>query len=157
VEARPPQLYLGGQYGWKIEGTIDELKTHQLARPELRSKTPAGVVQEIEGLLLAHYVVRTLMFEAAQREGVAPRQMSFTATLKILRCRLPEVPRSKTGQRRWWEALLTEVGEAVLEPRRDRINPRVIKRKMSKWLKKRPHHRNPPQPSMPFADSILIV
>lgn len=141
---------------WEEEGTIDELKTHQMVRPELRSKTPAGVVQEIEGLLLAHYVVRTLMFEAAKREGVPPRQMSFTATLKILRCRLPEVPKSKAGQRRWWENLLTEVGEAVLEPRRDRINARVIKRKMSKWPKKRPHHLNPQQPSMPFADSILI-
>jgi hypothetical protein len=142
---------------WEHEGTIDELKTHQMARPELRSKTPAGVIQEIEGMMLAHYVVRTLMFEAAQREGVAPRKISFTATLKILRCRLPEVPRSKAGQRRWWEDLLTEVGEAVLEPRRDRVNPRVIKRKMSKWLKKRSHHCKPEQPSMPFEKSILIL
>lgn len=141
---------------WEHELTIDELKTHQLARPELRSKTPAGVLQEIEGLLLAHYVVRTLMFEAAQREGVAPVQLSFTATLKILRGRLPEVPTSKAGQRRWWEDLLAEIGEALLEPRRDRINPRVIKRKMSKWAKKRPHHYKPPQPTMPFRESIQI-
>jgi len=142
---------------WEHEGTIDELTTHQLNRPELRSKTPAGVIQEIEGLLLAHYMVRTLMFEVAQREGVAPRRISFTATLKILRCRLPEVPRSKSGQRRWWEDLLTEIGEAKLEPRRDRINPRVIKRKMSKWLKKRAGHCKPEQPSMPFRDAILIL
>jgi len=141
---------------WEHELTIDELKTHQLARPELRSKTPARVIQEIEGLMLAHYVVRTLMFEAAQRAGVAPVQLSFTATLKILRCRLPEVPKSGAGQRRWWEDLLAEVGEAVLEPRRDRINPRVIKRKMSKWHKKRPHHYKTPQPSMPFRESIHI-
>lgn len=141
---------------WEHEGTIDELKTHQLARPELRSKTPAGVVQEIEGLMLAHYLVRTLMFEAAQREGVPPRQMSFTATLKILRCRLSEAPKSEAGRRRWWKDLLAEIGETILEPRRDRVNPRVIKRKMSKWPKKRTHHRKPQQPSMPFADSILI-
>ena len=32
---------------WEHEGTIDELKTHQLVRPVLRSKTPAGVIQEI--------------------------------------------------------------------------------------------------------------
>jgi Insertion element 4 transposase N-terminal/Transposase DDE domain len=141
---------------WEHELTIDELKTHQLARPELRSKTPAGVIQEIEGLLLAHYVVRTLMFEAAQAAGVAPVQLSFTATLKILRCRLPEAPKSGPGRRRWWTDLLAEVGEAVLEPRRDRFNPRVIKRKMSKWPKKRPHHRKPPRPSMPFRESIRI-
>ena len=127
-----------------------------MARPVLRSKTPAGVVQEIEGLLLAHYVVRTLMFEAATRAGLDPRRMSFTATLKILRCRLPEVPKSEKGRRRWWKDLLAEVGEAILEPKRDRVNPRVIKQKMSKWLKKRPHHRKTPQPSMPFRESIQI-
>ncbi len=142
---------------WEHEGTIDELKTHQMNRPELRSKTPVGVIQEIEGLLLAHFVVRTLMFEAAGRLGLPPVRMSFTATLKILRCRLPEVPRSKSGRARWWKNLLEELEEAVLEPRRDRINPRVIKRKMSKWPKKRPHHRKPQQPSMPFAAAILIV
>jgi hypothetical protein len=141
---------------WEIELAIDELKTHQLARPELRSKTPAGVIQEIEGLLLAHYVVRTLMFEAAQRLGVAPVRLSFTATLKILRCRLPEVSRSRAGRKKWWEALLAEVGEAVLEPRRDRINARVIKRKMSKWPKKRSHHSKSPQPTMPFRESIHL-
>ena len=141
---------------WEHEGTIDELKTHQLVRPVLRSKTPAGVIQEIEGLMLAHYVVRTLMFEAATAAGLDPRKLSFTATLKILRCRLPEVTASEAGQRRWWKDLLAEVGEAILEPKRDRANPRVIKRKMSKWLKKRPHHRQTPHPSMTFRASIQI-
>jgi hypothetical protein len=141
---------------WEHEQAIDELKTHQLARPVLRSKTPAGVVQEIEGLLLAHFVVRTLIFEAATSAGLDPQRLSFTATLKILRCRMPEVPKSEKGRRRWWSDLLAEVGEALLEPRRDRVNPRVIKRKMSKWLKKRPHHRQAPQPSMSFRESIQI-
>jgi hypothetical protein len=144
------------QYGRKIEQAIDELKTHQLVRPVLRSKTPAGVIQEIEGLLLAHYMVRTLMFEAATSAGLDPRKLSFTATLKIRRCRLPEVPSGEKGRRRWWRDLLAEVGEAILEPRRDRVNPRVIKRKMSKWLKKRPHHGQAPQPSMSFRESIRI-
>src|SRR5262249_45194384 len=48
---------------WEEEVTIDEIKTHQRERPVLRSETPAGVVQEIQGLLLAHYVVRVLMNE----------------------------------------------------------------------------------------------
>jgi len=89
------------------------------------------VVQEIYGLLLGHYVVRKLASEAAATRGVAPRQISFVNTLKILRCRLPECPRSVRGLARWYVDLLAEVAEEVLEPRRDRINPRVIKRKMS--------------------------
>jgi Transposase DDE domain/Insertion element 4 transposase N-terminal len=145
---------------WEEELTIDELKTHQKERPVLRSQTPEGVEQEIEGLLLAHYAVRALMFEAASEQGLDPRRLSFTGTLKILRCRLPEVPKSakdKAGLRRWWQDLVAEVGEEVLPARRNRSNPRVIKCKMSKWPKKRPHHRNPPQPSKPFHESIVIT
>jgi hypothetical protein len=145
---------------WEEEVALDELKTHQKERPVLRSQTPAGVVQEIEGLLLAHYVVRAVMFEAAEPLDLDPRRLSFTATLKVLRCRLPEVPKDpndQAGRTRWWQDLLAEVAEEVLPPRRDRVNPRVIRRKLSKWPKKRPQHRRTPQPSKPFRDSIVIT
>lgn len=142
---------------WEEELAIDELKTHQRQRPVLRSQTPAGVMQEIYGLLLGHFVVRRLMFEAAQQCGVPPRRLSFTNTLKILRCRLPEVPRSPQGLRRWYADLLAEVGEEILEPRRDRINPRVIRQKVKKWPKKRPEHRKHPQPRKKFHRSIVML
>ncbi len=79
---------------WEEELTIDEIKTHERERPVLRSQTPAGVVQEIQGLLLAHYVVRGLMSEAARQQQLPPRRLSFTGALKVLRCRLPECPRA---------------------------------------------------------------
>jgi hypothetical protein len=142
---------------WEEEVTIDELKTHQQERPVLRSETPAGVVQEITGLLLAHYVVRVLMNEAARMNNLAPRRLSFTGTLKILRCRLPECPKSRQGLQRWYEDLLAEVAEEVLPARRNRINPRVIKRKMSNWRKKRPEHRRYPQPAKKFRQSVIIL
>lgn len=141
---------------WEEELTIDELKTHQRQRPVLRSETPAGVVQEIYGLLLGHYVVRHVMAEAAEQAQVSPRHLSFVATLKILRCRLPECPRGVAGQRRWYAALVVEVAEEILEPRRNRVNPRVVKRKMSNWRKKRPEHRSYPQPTKNFRQSLLI-
>ena len=147
---------------WEQELALDELKTHEMERPVLRSQTPAGVVQEIYGLLLAHYVVRTLMHEAAKLraargEPISPLRLSFTGTLKILRCRLPECPRSPRGQRQWWQDLLEEVGQETIEPRRNRINPRVIKRKMSNWKKKRPEHLNYPQPSREFRDAVVML
>jgi hypothetical protein len=142
---------------WEEELAIDELKTHQRVRPVLRSQTSSGVVQEIYGLLLGHYAVRALMCEAADREQVAPRRLSFTATLKILHCRLPECPRSDGGRTRWYENLLAEIGEERLEERRDRLNPRAIKRKISKWLKKRPEHRHYPQPTMKFGKSLELL
>jgi hypothetical protein len=142
---------------WEEELAIDELKTHQRERPVLRSETPAGVVQEIDGLLLAHYVVRVLMSEAARRNNLPPRRLSFTGTLKILRCRLPECPKSHKGLQRWYEDLLAEIAEEVLPERRNRINPRVIKRKMSNWPKKRPEHRRSPQPTKKFRQSVVIL
>jgi Insertion element 4 transposase N-terminal/Transposase DDE domain len=142
---------------WEEELTIDEVKTHQRERPVLRSQTPAGVVQEIEGLLLAHYAVRRVMQEAADREGLDPQRLSFVGTLHVLRCRLPEVPTSRAGRQHWWEELVAEVSEEVLPERRDRINPRVIKRKMSKWPKKRPQHRHTPQPTKTFRETIVMT
>jgi hypothetical protein len=46
--------------------------------------------------------------------------------------------------------------KSALEERRNRINPRVIKRKMSNWRKKRPEHRNYPQPRKEFKDAIVM-
>ena len=71
-------LIVGYHERWEEELAIDELKTHQRERPVLRSQTPAGVVQELYGLLLGHYVIRVLMQEAAATRGIDPRQLSFT-------------------------------------------------------------------------------
>ena len=142
---------------WEEELAIDELKTHQRQRPVLRSETPAGVVQEIYGLLLGHYVIRKLMCEAAETIHVASRQLSFVNTLQILRCRLAEAPRSPRGLEQWYANLLVEVAEGVLPKPRDRVNPRVIKQKMSHWLKKRPNHYHFPQPTKNFRRSIVMM
>src|SRR6185312_9638901 len=142
---------------WEEELTIDELKTHQRERPVLRSQTPAGVVQELYGLLTAHGLVRRAMTEAATRAGVAPRRVSFTGALKVLRCRLAECPADEIGRAQWYEALVEEIAEELLPQRRSRINPRVIKKKMSNWKKKRPEHRCPTKPKERFRDTILIL
>jgi hypothetical protein len=142
---------------WEEELTIDEIKTHQRERPVLRSATPAGVVQEIQGLWLAHYVVRVLMSEAAHQQQLPPRRLSFTGALKVLRCRLPECPKSRAGLQHWYEKLLAEIAEEVLPERRNRINPQVIKRKMSNWRKKRPEHRQYPQPTKKFRQSVVML
>jgi Insertion element 4 transposase N-terminal/Transposase DDE domain len=148
---------------WEQELAIGDVKTRQMERPTLRSQTPAGVVQELYALMIGHFVVRSLMAEAAaaRPKPVAPAAVSFTAALKILRCRLPECPvdpRNSAGQRSWYQRLIEEIADEPLEPRRrNRINPRVIKRKMSNWKKKRAEHRNYPQPTKDFAKSIVMT
>lgn len=142
---------------WEEELAIDEFKTHQRERPVLRSQTPSGVVQEIYGLLLGHYLIRVLIDQAAAKRQIDPDRISFTNTLKILRCRLPECPRSERGHRRWHRDLIAEIAEEIIEPRRNRINPRVIKKKMSNWPKKRCHHRHYPQPGKGFREAIVML
>jgi hypothetical protein len=142
---------------WEEELAFDEVKTHQRERPVLRSETPRGVIQEIMGLLLAHYVVRVLMSEAARQAELPPRRLSFVGSLKVLRCRLPSCPRSRVRLQRWYQDLLAEIGEEVLPERRNRINPRVIKRKMSHWEKKKPQHRHWPQPTKKFRKRIVML
>lgn len=71
---------------WEIEGTFDELKTHQRgARTVLRSKSPDLVLQEIWGHMCCHYAIRTLMWEAAHHAKVDPDRVSFVAALRIAR------------------------------------------------------------------------
>jgi len=61
---------------WEEEIAIDELKTHQRERPVLRSETPRGVVQEIYELLLAHYLIRVLIGQAAREVEIFSRLSS---------------------------------------------------------------------------------
>jgi hypothetical protein len=142
---------------WEEELSIDELKTHQRQRPVLRSETPKGVIQEIYGLLLGHFVIRKLMFEAAAQKQISPLRLSFVGALKILRCRLPECPKSRPALQQWFANQVAEVGEEIIEKRRDRVNPRVIKQKMSRWPKKRPEHRRHPQPRKEIGRSIVML
>jgi hypothetical protein len=157
------ELISGYHQRWEHELVYDEQKTHQDPRratkpAHLRSETPAGVIQELYALSLGHFVVRALMFEAAQRENLDPDRLSFTGCFHILRCRLPECDaRTPQSFQQWCESLLWELGRERTEPRRNRINPRVIKRKMSKWLKKRAEHRHPPPLTKTFDESVVMV
>jgi Insertion element 4 transposase N-terminal/Transposase DDE domain len=141
---------------WEEELAFDEIKTHLSDREvPIRSKTPAGVVQEIYGLMLAHTVVRRVMHDAAVVACQDPDRLSFTDSLRIVQCHLPEAPGQATEV--WYRRLLREVRQQVLRPRRDRWYPRVIKRKMSNWKKKRPEHLRPPQPTKPFRDAVVLL
>ncbi len=99
----------------------------------LRSETPAGVVQELYALSLVHFVVRAPMFESASPVEIDPDRLSLTGCFQILRCRLPECnARSEHTFQEWYEALLWKMSRERTEPRHNRTNPRVIKQKMSK-------------------------
>ena len=84
---------------WELEVTIDEVKTHQLSSQRLRSHKPVGVIQELYGLLLAHYAVRSLMHEAALKADVDPDRLSFTHCLRVIGDAMAEFEMVAVGER----------------------------------------------------------
>ena len=144
---------------WEIEVTVDEIDTHQrlLDRP-LRSLRPVGVIQELYGLLIAHFIVRTIMHEAAIAHDLDPDRLSFVNSLRLICDAIADFQLVHPDHHHHlWSRLLDDIAHFRLPPRQDRINPRVVKRKMSKFNKKRPEHFHPPQPTKPFRDGLVLV
>jgi len=71
---------------WEIELALDEIQTHQMGRPRvLRSRSPHMVRQEIWALLLTHYAIRHLMYEAADETEADLDRVSFMRSLRVIR------------------------------------------------------------------------
>ena len=133
---------------WETEIGYDEIKTHLLDRQEtIRSKTPAGVRQELWGIALAYNLVRLEMERVAAEAKVPPTRISFVASLAMirdefhtlsLRTMTPgSVPASLARLRQRLKRL-------ILPPRRpERAYPRAVKVKMSNYPRKRPSVRRP--------------
>lgn len=144
---------------WENELLFDEVDTHQRqARQPLRSQKPVGVIQEIYGLLLAHFLVRTLLLEAATSVQLDPDQLSFSQAVRIVVAAFPDFQLIDPTDHPWrYAQLLADLARCRLPKRDNRINPRVVKRKMSKFPLKRAQHRHPPQPTTPFPLSIALL
>ncbi len=71
---------------WEVENTIDELKQHLLAKKtHIRSQRLKKVVQEIYGLLLGHWAVRSLIFQVASKASINAVTCPFVSvTLKAV-------------------------------------------------------------------------
>jgi hypothetical protein len=156
-----PALELACAYHerWESELVIDELDTHQrLAARTLRSLTPVGVIQELYALLIAHYAVRALMHEAALQAQMDPDRLSFVGALRVLRNAIPEFQMTAPDQLPLlYRRLLRDIAAKRLPPRRLRVNPRVIKRKMSNFRLKRPEHDHPPRLHGSFCDRLALI
>lgn len=131
---------------WEIELSFDELKTHLFKRSRrqsfFRSQRKEGVIQELYGLLIIYFVIRSLMQEAAQKHDLAPRRLSFTSCVQILRrgiVRMQAMRFEKLADS--YQDLLNEMAASLLPPRANRINPRVVKKHHTKFAHKLKKHR----------------
>lgn len=146
---------------WEIELSIDETKNHlRISQSPLLSHLPILALQELYVLLLTHYAIRAVMFQAAQsHDHLDPDRLSFILTVQTLRdavilstqtpaCLLEDVVRHV-------HASLVVKG-SLLEPRRLRFNCRVVKRICTRFRRKRPHHVNLSLKQTHFADILLM-
>jgi hypothetical protein len=128
---------------WELEIGYDEIKTHLLAREEaIRSRTPAGVRQELWGIGLAYNLVRVEMARAAVEAGVSPSRISFVNSLAFIRTAWlgwstaplapGKIPAGLLDLRRHLKLLL------LPERATGRAYPRAVKIKMSPYNTKPP-------------------
>lgn len=127
---------------WELELGFDEVKTEVLERQEaIRSKTAAGVEQELWGIALAYNLVRLEMERAAEIAEVPPVRMSFVACFRAIKFQLLLFAAISPGKMtKVLERFHHELAAScVLPPRRsERLYPRAVKIKMSNYPRKRP-------------------
>ena len=91
---RAPATELAHLYArrWTVETVFDEMKV-RIGGPKmlLRSATPNLVEQDIYGLLLAHFGIRTEILGAARQYGYEPDEVSFVNALHVIIRTIPEM------------------------------------------------------------------
>lgn len=135
---------------WDVEISFDEIKTHQCATLKgqmptiFRSKKADLVEQELYGMLIAYNLLRDLMYQAANKYDKEPLLLSFLESLQLVIDAIRFVPYATLELRELQsEYLLFLISESEIDrPRRNRVNPRVIKVKMSKFKRKDSTHKS---------------
>jgi len=121
---------------WNNELDLRSIKV-ALQMDMLRCKAPELVRKEIWTHVLAYNLIRTVMAQAASREGVAPRSISFKATLQVIEAFRPLIAyRADRGARHraeLYEQLLGAIAVHRVADRPDRFEPRMAKRRPKRY------------------------
>jgi len=109
---------------------------------ELRCKTQELVRKEVWTHLLAYNLLRSVLAQAAARQGVAPRTLSFTGAMQTLEAFQPllEFGAAQDAASRLglYHDLLDAIATHRVGDRPDRYEPRLKKRRRNNydWLTK---------------------
>lgn len=95
----------------------------------LRCKTPAMVRKEIWMHLLAYNLIRTLLAEAAQTVGTAPRELSYKGALQTRNAFAPIGSSTDVDPAALYARLLQAIARHRVGDRPDRVEPRAVKRR----------------------------
>jgi hypothetical protein len=124
---------------WNAELDLRSIKSGMQMR-ELRGKTPELVRKEVWAHILAYNLIRTVMAQAAARQNVVPRSISFTGTLQTVAAFQSLLTLGTAGgiadHLRLCHVLLDAIAAHRVANRPDRYEPRVKKRRRNHyaWL-----------------------
>ncbi|CAM4045616.1 IS4 family transposase [Vibrio aerogenes] len=128
------------EYRWEIELGYREQKQYMLGnRLTLRSRLPELVRQELWGILLTYNLVRYQMVQMCMnlKGDYLPYQLSFNGALAHIMRLLVGLPYSSPGAIPGQLKNFYSICESlILEPRRQRSFPRVVKPKPCKYPRK---------------------
>ena len=122
---------IAARYGdrWECEAAFDEIKTHLLGRHvQFRSCSPLLVRQELDGMLIAHNLIRMHMEEAARVGDLSPLRLSYTdcaARLRTAHIRMAQAPARALPE--MMARLVADLANRVLPARKRRRYERVVK------------------------------
>lgn len=114
---------------WHAEIDLRAIKV-TMQMDVLRCKTPAMVRKEIRMHLLAYNLIRSVMAEAAIRNKLHPREVSFTGALQTLLAYRPLIERAaQTQLAELYDDLLAAIASHRVGNRPNRYEPRAVKRR----------------------------
>lgn len=117
---------------WNAELDLRSLK-QTLQMDILRCKTPELVRKEIWTHILAYNLIRTIIAQAAVKQGIAPRTISFKGAVQTLEAFVPLIAfqgqRDSAFRARLYQQLLDAVATHRVADRPDRFEPRRRKRR----------------------------
>jgi hypothetical protein len=125
---------------WEIETAYLELKSSILGGRVLRSRTPTGIEQEVYALLVVYQLLRTAMTDATNTHpDTDPDRASFTVAWQAAR---DQVIQAHNVIADTAIDLAGTIGRHILAnllpARRLRVNPRIVKRAISKYQARGP-------------------
>lgn len=95
------------------------------------------------------------MHDAAVSANIDPRSLSFIHAVRVIRETVPLLRTAPAEQLiPLYHSMIKHIAVGRLPPRDNRINPRVVKVKMSNFAKKRPEHYHLPPPEKSFIAAI---
>jgi hypothetical protein len=114
---------------WLVELDIAAIKV-TLGMDVLRCKTPEMVRKEIWTCLLAYNLIRKTMLQAAMRNKLSPRQLSFATAMQTLAASWVMLPtQDQRTQLLLIEVQIDSLASQLIGKRPNRYEPRAIKRR----------------------------